>query len=202
LEFNGGYIVNNDEVIIRAFQESDRETLQNVLKTEASYTIKHKGGGSEKKKACLCYMYSDYYFDYEPHNVLVAIDKGLPCGFIVGSTDEKLFVSKMNEIYVPKILKNSKIWGIFHKICVAVNRKQDQKGGVAFHINIDHRHQGKKIGTKLMDAMSELMLKAGKKYLYLVTENKKTVGYAFYTKLGFKVTKHYPGGSLMMIKEL
>ena len=84
----------------------------------------------------------------------------------------------------------------------AVNKKQDLKGGVAFHINIDHNYQGKKIGTKLMSAMAETMAQRGKKYLYLVTENKKTVGYAFYTRLGFKVTKRYIGGSLMMIKEV
>ncbi len=192
----------NNEIIIRPFEESDRKALQNVLKKEASYTVKHNGGGSEKKKECLCYMYSDYYFDYEPQNVLVAVHKGTPCGFITGSTNYKLFVSKMKEVYVPKILKNSKIWGLFHKICVAVNKKQDKRGGVAFHINIDQNYQGKKIGTKLMSAMAELMSKSGKKYMYLVTQNKRTVGYAFYRKLGFRVTKHYPGGSLMMVKDI
>ena len=189
-------------VIIRPYKESDREALRNVLKNEASYTVKKKARASEGKKECLCYMYSDYYFDFEPENVIVAEDEGVPCGFIVGSCNTELFQSKMKEIYVPKIMKISKVWGIFHKICVSVNKKQDLKGGVAFHINIDHNHQGKKIGTKLMAAMAERIAENGKKYLYLVTENKKTVGYAFYKRLGFKVTKRYLGGSLMMIQEV
>ena len=194
--------MENTTLVIRKFIESDREALRNVLKNEASYTQKKKEKASEGKKECLCYMYSDYYFDFEPDNVIVAVDDGVPCGFIVGSLDTELFVQKMNEIYVPKIMKISKVWGIFHKICVAVNKKEDLKGGVAFHINIDHTHQGKKIGTKLMKAMAENIAEKGKKYLYLVTENKKTVGYAFYSKLGFKVTKHYIGGSLMMIQKV
>ena len=172
------------------------------MKNEASYTQKKKECASEGKKECLCYMYSDYYFDFEPENVLVSEDNEVVCGFIVGSCNTELFQSKMKEIYIPKIMKISKVWGIFHKLCIAVNKKQDLKGGVAFHINIDHNHQGKKIGTKLMSEMENKISSNGLKYLYLVTENKKTVGYAFYTKLGFKVTKHYIGGSLMMKKEV
>jgi ribosomal protein S18 acetylase RimI-like enzyme len=192
----------NEGVVIRNYIESDREPLQRILKNEASYTTKRNGGGSEKKKECLCYMYCDYYFDFEPENVFVAVDNGEPCGFIVGSTDWNLFSSKMNEIYIPKINKNCKLWGAFHKLCVAVNKKQDNAGGVAFHINIDHNHQGKKIGTKLMTCMFENAAKKGKKFLYLVTMNSKTAGYAFYKKLGFDVVKRYPGGSLMMKKNV
>lgn len=189
-----------DEVCIRPYQEADREILRNILKEVASYST--KGGKNQGKKEALCWMYSDYYFDWEPENVLVSVDDGQVCGFIVGSTDVDLFQSKMKEIYIPKISKVSIIWAIFHRICIAVNRKQDVKGGVAFHINIADGNQGKGIGRSLINGMMDLMVQKGQSYLYLVTENKKTVGYKFYTRLGFRVTKHYPGGSLMMVKDL
>ena len=193
--------MENSSLIIRDYKESDREALRDILKNEASYTQKQKGRASEGKKECLCYMYSDYYFDKEPDNVIVAEVNGVPCGFIVGSTNTKLFQKEMKENYIPKIMKISNVWGFFHKICISVNKTQDLVGGVAFHININHDHQGKKIGTKLMSKMAEKMKEKGKRFLYLVTESKKTAGYKFYSRLGFKVAKSYLGGSVMMIKE-
>ena len=130
--FEKGEYMENTDVIIRPYKESDRDALRTVIKNEASYTQKKKERASEGKKECICYMYSDYYFDFEPQNVIVAECDGVPCGFIVGSADTELFQSKMKEIYVPKIMKISKVWGIFHQICCAVNKKQDLKGGVAF----------------------------------------------------------------------
>ena len=192
--------MDSGTVVIRPFEEGDRERLREILKTVASYTV--KGGKNPGKKECLCWMYSDYYFDWEPQNVLCAVDDGVLCGFIVASTDTELFQNKMREIYVPKIRRVSKIWAFFHLICLRVNRKQDEKGGVAFHINIDNGHQGKKIGTKLMDAMAALCAERGKDYLYLVTEGKQTAGYKFYRRIGFHETKHYPGGSVMLAKSV
>ncbi len=194
--------MDNSPVIIRNYKESDREALRDILKNEASYTQKLKGRASEGKKECLCYMYSDYYFDKEPDNVIVAESDGVPCGFIVGSTDVDLFQNEMEGKYIPMISKISKLWGFFHKICIAVNKTLDLVGGVAFHINIHRDHQGKKIGTKLMSKMAEKMKEKGKRFLYLVTESKKTAGYKFYSRLGFKIAKSYLGGSVMMIKEL
>ncbi len=191
--------MQESSVVVRPFEEGDRNALREILKNEASYTT--KGGKNPGKRECLCYMYSDYYFDFEPQNVLVAVDDGKVCGFIVVSTDSELFQSKMREIYIPKIRKHSLVWAYFHLICCMVNRKQDENGGGAFHINIDHRHQGKRIGTKLMASMEELLKTRGKRYMYLVTENKRTAGYKFYSKLGFKISKRYIGGSLMMVKE-
>ena len=192
--------MGNNTVEIRPYRESDRDILRNILKNEASYTT--KGGRNPGKKECLCYMYSDYYFDFEPQNVLVAVDDGIVCGFIVGSTDTELFGKKMMEVYIPKIRKHSVIWAMFHRICVRVNERQERSGGVAFHINIDHNHQGKRIGTKLMDAMATLMRERGRKFLFLVTEGKKTAGFKFYSKIGFHITKRYIGGSLMMTKDV
>ena len=190
----------SDGITIRPFGEGDRESLRNILKNEASYTV--KGGKNPGKKECLCYMYSDYYFDYEPQNVLVAADGKQVCGFIVASTDTALFQEKMKKVYIPMIRRYSKVWAAFHRICLAVNRRQDEKGGVAFHINLDRRYQGRKIGTSLMAAMADLAASRGRDYLYLVTEGKGTAGYKFYSRIGFTVTKRWFGGSLMMAKRV
>ncbi len=196
----GAMEIKSDNVIIRPYQEGDREILRGVLKDVASYT--RKGGRDPGKREALCWMYSDYYFDWEPRNVLVSVHSGKVCGFIVGSTDSDLFQAKMREIYIPRIRKVSVVWALFHRICLAVNRRQDLRGGVAFHINIADGHQGHGIGKRLMTAMMDLMADRGMSYLYLVTENRGTPGYGFYSKLGFRETRHYPGGSLMMVKDL
>ena len=41
-----------------------------------------------------------------------------------------------------------------------------------------------------------------KKCLYLVTAHRKTIGYKFYHKLGFKETKKMFGGSILMTFDL
>ena len=187
-------------VEIRPYIESDREILRDILKNEASYT--KKGGRNAGRRECLCFMYSDYYFDYEPQNVLVAVEDGAVCGFIVASTDSELFQRKMHEVYIPKIRKYSLIWSLFHLVCLMVNHRQDVKGGAAFHINIANGHQGKGIGRMLMSAMGERVAAQGKKYLYLVTENKHTAGYKFYKRIGFRVKIRYPGGSMMLTREV
>lgn len=192
--------MEDSRVVIRPFDEGDREILRNILKAVASYTA--KGGHDPGKKECLCYMYSDYYFDFEPDNVLVAVDEGEVCGFIVASTDTELFQKKMREVYVPRIRRYSKVWAFFHLVCLRVNAREDARGGAAFHINIAEGHQGKRIGTRLMEAMTDLAARRGRDYLYLVTENRRTAGFRFYSRLGFAVTRRYIGGSVMMAKKV
>ena len=181
----------------RLYQPSDRETLRGIFKKEASYHGKNAG-----KLECVCYMFLDYYLAYEPDNVIVAVDDGEVCGCIVGSTNSVLFTEKMKTEFLPKIAKVSKLWAWFFKLCIKTNQKWDGKGGYGFHINIAGGHQGKKIGTTLMQKAGENAKNKGKKFLYLVTANRKTIGYRFYKKLGFKETKHIIGGSILMTFDL
>ncbi|MBO4726032.1 MAG: GNAT family N-acetyltransferase [Clostridia bacterium] len=139
---------------------------------------------------------------YEPDNVIVAVDNGKVCGCIVGSTDSKKFTDKMKTEFLPKVARVSRIWALFFRFCIRTNDKWDNRGGYGFHINIASGHQGKKIGTNLMQKAAENAKSKHKKFMYLVTANRKTVGYSFYMKLGFKDTKHLFGGSIFMTLDL
>lgn len=177
----------------RKYKPEDREILRDICKSQATYHGKNKG-----KLECVCYMFIDYYLDYEPENVIVAVDDGEVCGYIVGSTDLNKFLDKMKTQYLPMIAKVSWVWSVFFKFCLKTNKVWDSKGGYGFHINIANGHQGKRIGTNLMQKAGENAKDHGKQFLYLVTKNKKTTGYKFYSKLGFKETKKMFGGSLLM----
>lgn len=181
----------------RKYIPSDRETLRAIFKKEASYKGKNAG-----KRECVCYMFLDYYLDYEPENVIVAVDDGVVCGCIVGSTNPQQFLEKMKTQYLPKIAKVSFVWALFFKFCLKTNLVWDNRGGYGFHINIADGHQGKKIGTTLMQKAGENAKAQNKKFLYLVTANRKTIGYKFYHKLGFKETKKMFGGSILMTFDL
>ena len=185
------------QVEYRKYLPSDCDTIRAIFKNEASYHGKNAG-----KRECVCYMFLDYYLKYEPDNVIVALDQGKVCGCIVGSTDVKKFTDKMKTEFLPKVAKVSKIWALFFRLCIRTNSKLDKCGGYGFHINIASGHQGKKIGTNLMQKAAENASIKGKKFMYLVTAGRKTVGYAFYSKLGFKEAKHMFGGSILMTFDL
>ncbi|MBQ7603250.1 MAG: GNAT family N-acetyltransferase [Clostridia bacterium] len=177
----------------RKYKPEDREILRDICKSQATYHGKNKG-----KLECVCYMFIDYYLDYEPDNVIVAVDDGVVCGYIVGSTNLEQYIEKNRKEYARKIAKVSWVWSVFFRACINTNKHWDSLGGYAFHINIADGHQGKKIGTNLMHTAMKNAHDKGKKFLYLVTKNNKTDGYKFYSKLGFKVTKKLFGGSLLM----
>lgn len=177
------------------------EYKDNIRKICAD-TAKGSFAKSPKKREAICKTYIDYYLENEPENVFVATDNGVACGYIVCSTNSELYQQKFKEKYLKEISKYSKILSFFTRICLKVNKKLDETYSGGFHINIDSNHQGQRIGNYLLTALGQHLIEKGINYMYLVTENKKTRGYGFYTHFGFKQVKKYFLGSLALVYEL
>ena len=175
-----------------------RDTIRKICADTAkgSYAIK------PKKREAICNTYIDYYLDCEPQNCFVATDNGKACGYIVCSTNAELYQQKFKTIYLKKISQNNKMLGIFAGISLKVSKKLDEKYSGGFHINIDSQHQGQHIGNYLLTALGQHLQKNNVNYMYLVTKNRKTRGYGFYSHFGFKEVKKYFLGSLALAYDL
>lgn len=181
-------------VEIKSYQDVFREQIRNICMETAKKNY--------KKNDNVCLMFLDYYLDNEPENVFLAVEENKVAGYIVCSTDASLYQEKMKSIYIPKLMKRSLILGIFSKICLKVSKKLDIKYSGGFHINITKDYQGLKLGPKLLNHLGNHLKNKGNRYMYLVTENKKTRGYGFYKHFGFDEAKHYIGGSIALIYNL
>ncbi len=185
-------------ITIRKFEEKDRETIRKICMDTGKKSFQH----SEKKRDFIAIMWIDYYMDFEPENIFVADDDGTACGYIVSSTNSELFYQKMKEIYLPKIKKISLFLHLFSKIAVKTSYKYDKKYGADFHINVDDAHQGHKLGPKLLTTLGVYLKEKGVTHMYLVTANRKTRGYGFYTHFGFEEVGKCGGGSIALAFDL
>ncbi len=168
---------------LRKYRTSDRDAVRKICIDTGAKSFQKK----EDLRESLALMFVDYYLDFEPENVFVADDEGQVCGYIVTSTNKKLFEEKCMDVLYPKIKKIRWWLGVFFKICTKSSLKMDEMlGGGGFHINIDEAHQGNKLGPKLLTTMGVHLKKKGFKYLYLITKNRKTRGYSFYSHYGFE----------------
>lgn len=181
---------------ITNFNEKYREDIRKICADTAKGSFAKK----PKRREAICNVYIDYYLDNEPQNVFIALDdeKDFACGYIVCSTNSSLFQEKFKKEYLKKIKKNSYILYLFQKICLKVSKKLDDKYIAGFHINIDSKYQGKKIGNLLLTKLGLNLLEKNIDTMYLVTENRKTRGYGFYSHFGFTEAEQYFLGSLCL----
>lgn len=184
-------------MIIRKFQEKDREYLRNISADTAMGSF----AKNPKKREAIKLAYMDYYLDHEPQNVIVAENNGKAVGYIVCSLDAQKFQTEFPK-YIKKMKKYSKILAFFQKICLKTSKKLDLIYSGGFHINIDKDNQGGGLGTILLTVMGQHILKNGKTHMYLITKNRKTRGYGFYKHFGFEEKKRYPLGSLLLVYDL
>ena len=189
-----------ESVVIRYYRPSDREGVRKICADTSAkiYTVK------PKLRECMCNMYVDYYIEQEPENVLVAEEatSGYICGYIVASTDPDNFIEKQKRLYSPLIRKKRAYLGWFNSICAFVSAKLDKLYGGGFHINVAPDRQGEGLGAKLLTSMGVHLKNRGVKFMYLVTKNRKTRGYGFYSHYGFKEVKSYFLGSLALTFDL
>lgn len=187
-------------ISIRQFKSEDRETIRKICADTAMGSF----AKNKKKRSAVCLAYVDYYMDEEPQNVLVAVDADdRVLGYIVCSTDTQLYQKKFKNTYLKKIGKYSFVLKVFTRFCLAVNEKFDKLYGTGgFHINISAESQGQKIGPMLMDSMAEKLRGQGVAHMWLVTKNRKTRGYGFYTHYGFREVRRLTFGSVALVYKL
>lgn len=185
---------------IRKYQEKDREQVRTICKDTAkgSFAVK------PKKREAVAMMYIDYNIDYEPENALVAVDENdKVCGYCVYSCDMDKLKTITNKVIAKKVAKINLLYSLFLKGCVKTSLKLSKYYlGGGFHLNIDSTHQGQHIGNMLLDAMGKHLKNLGYKYMYLVTENRKTRGYGFYMHYGFEEAKKCALGTLCLTYDL
>ena len=186
-------------ITIRKYQEKDRDNVRKInMMTNKKFLQKN-----DKMKEAGAMMFIDYYIDFEPENVLVAVnDNDEAVGYCVASTNKELMREKMRKVYLPKISKIRWYLGIFTRFMINTSYKMDSRFGAGFHINIHDDYQGQKIGPRLLTEMGKHLLSKGFKYMYLVTQNRKTRGYGFYMHFGFTEAAKCAAGSLCLTYDL
>ena len=179
--------------------------IRRYRKTDETYVRKICMETAKRKyqnKQVICWMFLDYYLEYEAEHVFVLTYDEEVIGYIVCSVNSSLYENKMTETFLPKISKESKVLGIFTKLCIRVTASLNHQYYGGFHMNITPKYQHLGLGKRLLDVMAYHLKLHGISYMYLVTENKKTKGYGFYKHYGFVSVKKYMGGPLAMVYDL
>ena len=175
---------------IRKYQNKDYQAVRNICMETAKKGFQNK--------EVICYMFLDYYLESESEHAYVLVDKEVVIGYIVASTNAKLYEKQMKEKWIPKIKKKSIFLSLFTYLCLKVSKPLDEAYGGSFHMNITSKYQGMGLGRRLLDVMKEHLRIYGHSYLYCITENKRTRGYGFYKHYGFKEVKKYITGSVAL----
>ncbi len=168
---------------IRKYIPSDKERLRFICKKTAGEENQNKPDVLES----LSIIFNDYFTENEPDNIFVAVNKeNIPVGYVICSTDISLFKKKMLTEYdkrVRKVCPSSLFIHYASVISVLIAKKQYR---THLHIDLLPEAQRQGLGTKLINSLCEHLRSKGIKNVSVMTINKKSMGYKFYTKYGFR----------------
>ncbi len=167
---------------IRKYKPSDKERLRFICKE----TTWDDNKTDENKLDSVAVIYNDYFTEYEPENIFVAVnDDDIPVGYVICSSNYTLFKDKMlsviknrvKSIYTPSLL-------MFYAslISVMITKKPHR---THLHIDILPEAQRMGLGTKLIDALCEHLKAKNIRNVSVLTISTDSMGYKFYTKYGF-----------------
>jgi GNAT superfamily N-acetyltransferase len=180
---------------IRSYLEKDREAIRSICKS----TAVKKYAMDERSQEEMCYLFLDYFLDFEPEHTFVAVDeKDNVMGYICGSVNYRLFKGKMHDVYDKKIMEHSFFHFLFSRSVTFFAGRLSRKYGCSMHMNVSPSHQHQRIGPHLLERLKEDCQSNGTKGIFLVTRNRKTTGYSFYLHNGFKECKDFLFGSLAL----
>ena len=185
-------------MIFRKFEPNDRDEVRRICMD----TAKGRFAVKPVLREIVANMFIDYNIDFEPQNCIIAYD-GEVCGYCAYGTDLDLLKKQTDEVYAPRVSKKNFIYAQFLKTCVKTSVKLGKKyKGGGFHLNVAKSSQGKSVGPKLLTLMGLHLRNLGYKFMYLVTENRKTRGYGFYRNFGFEEAEKCGLGTLCLIFDL
>lgn len=171
---------------VRKYIPSDKERLRFICK-ETTWDANKK---KENKLESIPMIFNDYFTEYEHENIFVAVnDENIPVGYVICSSNSELFREKMkNDIrhrvrktYAPSLL-------MFYATYFAVLLTKKEYR-THLHIDLLPEAQRQGLGTKLIDSLCEHLKKNGIKNVSVLTIDKSSMGYKFYTKYGFRIFK-------------
>lgn len=185
---------------IRRYQPGDREAVRRICMDTAKGSFRTK----PKKREAVAAMFIDYNLECEPEHCFVAEEDGRVCGYCAYSADmDKLRAAMHGDLY-RRVFHINPVYAWFMRGCAATSAKLAKRyGGGGFHLNVEEGHQGQKIGPKLLAVMGKhLAVSLGYRYMYLVTENRRTRGYSFYRHFGFVEAARCGLGTLCLTYDL
>ncbi|MBQ9229454.1 MAG: GNAT family N-acetyltransferase [Eubacterium sp.] len=177
---------------IRKYKPSDRERLRYIAKETAWKSYRK----TEKRAEAVAILYNDYFTQYEPENIFVAVnDDDQPVGYVICSSNYRQFVDKTENELLPKAVK------VYPPIrLVHIGLMQTLKGiklperRVHFHINLLPEAQRQGLGTALLDALRAHLYRNGVAYMAACGVNRYAGSYQFYKKYGFVTYRNLMGG--------
>lgn len=179
-------------MIIRKFKAQDKNQVRKICMDTAAKSFRKNAA----KRELVAKMFIDYNVDFEPKNCLVAEQDGEILGYCAYCTNTEKLLEKTK--YIANSIKNP-VYSLFFRACSATSARLGKKyGGGGLHLNVKPEAQGRKIGSKLLAAMGLYLKSVGFEYMYLVTQNRKTRGYSFYSRYGFTEAQKCGLGSICM----
>jgi|GEM_PF-5677915 len=184
---------------IRPYVPQDRDAVRAICKANA---VK-RYAKSEARKEEICFLFLDYFLDFEPEHTFVAVtEEGEVAGYICGSFNYRLYQEKMHRIYDKKIKQVSLLHHLFSKAVTFSAKRLSKRYGVSMHMNVAPSYQHQRVGIRLLDSLKEDCRSFGAKGLFLVTRNRNTTGYPFYLHNGFQEGRDFLFGSLALVYPL
>lgn len=167
---------------IRKYKSSDREQLRYICKE----TVFDGKKDNQNRLESIALIYNDYYTDYEPENIFVAVnDDDIPVGYIICSVNTKMYFEKMVKEYFSKVAKTySKSIPIFlaNLFSVIIAKKQYR---IHMHIDLLPEAQHKGLGSELIKTLAKKLYYQGVNNLTVCGINLKADSYKFYRHIGF-----------------
>lgn len=168
---------------IRKYKASDKPQLRYICKETASDDNKKNPAVLE----CIPIIFNDYFTENEPENIFVAADENdTAVGYVICCTDFRLFrktvltelSGRIFKIHPPSLLM------LFASLCAVTITKKKYR--THLHIDLLPSAQRQGLGTKLIDALCMHLKEKGIRNVSVMTISKKSMGYKFYSKYGFK----------------
>lgn len=184
---------------IRKYKTSDKERLRFICK-ETTWDDNKK---DEDKLDSIAVIYNDYFTEYEPENIFVAVNEAdIPVGYVICSSNFSLFKEKMlsdiknrvKSTYAPSLL-------MFYAalISVMITKKPYR---THLHIDILPEAQRMGLGTKLINALCEHLKEKNIRNVSVLTISTDSMGYKFYTKYGFRVISRITPSRISMTYDI
>ncbi len=180
---------------IRKYKESDKDQLRYICKETTSSENKK----NHKKLETIPMIFNDYFTENEPDNIFVAVnEKDIPVGYVICCSDYKLFRKKMLNDLQKRVFNTYPgsllmLWAVL--ISVSVTKKQYR---THLHIDLLPEAQRQGLGTKLINSLCEHLKNNNIRNVSVITINKNSPGYKFYSKYGFRIIDRYSKSIITM----
>ncbi len=178
------------EAIIRPYLAKDAKNLSDICKETAWESYKK----DPQKLETVAVNFLDYFLEYEPSHVLVAVDENdnAVC-YIECATSYRQFVKTMKRVYFPVLKKIDSTQIAFEKnFLLALFFIRNWPCHLHINLTMAYQHQG--LGGKLIDALISQLKEEGFHSLAICGCQRGSPSYGFYCHYGFKEIFNYGKG--------